>query len=338
MRRRSLPTIALAVLTVLAGCQSPTAEVRQSLADLQDDSFGFESYERVYYDNVMQTRFEGLAKTVVEANLYLPQTTNAEPLPAVILVHGSGGRGAREARYAKALNEAGIAAAAPDSFGPRGIRTTGKRQEQIGSATMLGDAFALLGLLATHPRIDASRIAIVGFSKGGTVAMHAADERISRGLAPDGRRFAAHVAFYPGCVVKLKRVEPTGAPLLVLLGARDSYTPAVKCERFIARMRTAALPVESITYPGAEHAWDANYPVRRSNFDFSYGNCDAEVHDDGRTSDGKTGTFVDERDKAAVRAWIKSCGVPGVTTGRNQAAKEQSLADLLAFLRDKLLE
>lgn len=336
--RQTLPAIVLAAVAALAACQGRTAEVRHSLADLDDSTFAYESYERLYFDNIMQGRFDGAAKTAVTARLFLPPASGPDPIPAVVLMHGSGGLGARERRYAAALNEIGFAAAALDSFGPRGVRTTGKRQEQVTSATMLGDVFALLDLLGTHPRINGSRVAIVGFSKGGSVAMLSADERVSRSLAQGDRRFAAHVAFYPGCVIKLTRVEPTGAPLLVLLGANDSYTPPAQCERFMARMRTADLPVESITYPHAHHGWDSDYPVRNSNFDYSYGKCEAEIDDDGRTIDGTTGAVVDSRDMAAVRAWIQACGVPGVTLGRNQAAKDQSLADMTAFLQDTLLE
>ncbi len=320
-----------------AVCAGLQAETRQDLSGFTGNEFAFQSDERLYWDEILQNKRDGNANVAIEAELFFPPE-GTEPLPAVVLMHGSGGRGARLDRYARALNEVGFAAVVLDSFGPRGVRAIGGRQEQVSTASMIGDVYALLEMLDSHPRIDGARVAIVGFSKGGSVAMLSADEKVRRSLAKDGRRFAAHVAFYPGCVIKLKHVESTGAPLLVLLGAEDSYTPAEECERYIARMRAADFPVQSITYANAHHSWDSDYPVRKSNFDFSYGNCDVEIDEKGRGLDAKTGAVIDARDKAAVRDWIASCGVPGVWLGRNQAARDKSLADLKAFLRVNLLD
>src|SRR3546814_3480297 len=59
----------------------------------------------------------------------------------------------------------------------------------------LADAYAALDYLATRPEIDAGRVALVGFSYGGMVATYAAYAQVAERYAPNGRRFAAHVAF-----------------------------------------------------------------------------------------------------------------------------------------------
>ena len=50
------------------------------------------------------------------------------------------------------------------------------------------------------PESTPSRIAIVGFSFGGEVALLTAFERLHAALVPGDVRFAAHVAYYPAGV------------------------------------------------------------------------------------------------------------------------------------------
>jgi dienelactone hydrolase len=120
-------------------------------------------------------------------------------LPAVVLVHGSGGIYPEQISFwARLLNEQGIAAFVIDAFGPRGVKSTADDQSLVPFAADTADAFAALGLLASHPRIDPKRIAVMGFSRGGITAVRSGVVRIINGAAPAGLRFAAHVALYSG--------------------------------------------------------------------------------------------------------------------------------------------
>jgi len=58
-----------------------------------------------------------------------------------------------------------------DSFGPRGVSSTVEDQRQVPSAADVADAFAALRLLSTHPQVDASRIAVMDFSRSGAAVM-----------------------------------------------------------------------------------------------------------------------------------------------------------------------
>ena len=48
-----------------------------------------------------------------------------------------------------------------DSFGPRGVKSTAEDQSLVPFAADVADAFAALRLMATHPRVDPQRIAIM---------------------------------------------------------------------------------------------------------------------------------------------------------------------------------
>ncbi|MDD5325924.1 MAG: hypothetical protein PHR71_11575 [Polaromonas sp.] len=91
-----------------------------------------------------------------QGELILPANAPADArLPAVVLVHGAGGVFPEERTYwAKLLNERGIAVFVIDVFSPRGVKSAGEDQSLVPVAADTADAFAALGMLAGHPRID----------------------------------------------------------------------------------------------------------------------------------------------------------------------------------------
>ena len=112
---------------------------------------------------------------------------------AVVIVHGSGGwSDYREGHYGRALSAAGYAALAIDTFGPRGINGTTGDQAQISSMQMTRDAFAARHFLLERG-FSAEHLAVMGFSKGGAVALYAADRNF---LPEETERFAAAIPFF----------------------------------------------------------------------------------------------------------------------------------------------
>jgi dienelactone hydrolase len=80
--------------------------------------------------------------------------------------------------------------------------------------------------------------------------------------------FIAAVALYPGCALQLSsgRVSAVGlyspdAPVLILIGANDDWTPAEPCRTLTAAAQAAGYPVAIKVYPGAYHAFDSSKPV-----------------------------------------------------------------------------
>jgi dienelactone hydrolase len=196
----------------------------------------------------------------VTATLSFPDEAR-DRYPAVVVVHSIAGYlEINEGRYAAELRKAGFATLTYDSFAARG--TTGVALSRSGPGlwpTAVADAFAALRLLAGHPGIDASRVAIVGFSYGGEVAHLSAFEQLRAALDPGQTRFAAHVAFYPAGVFGAiaERGSYTGSPVLMLLGEKDDNLPVAKIAGYLAYVKAAGspMPIEAVTYPGAYHAW-----------------------------------------------------------------------------------
>jgi dienelactone hydrolase len=192
--------------------------------------------------------------------------------PAIVALHGCGGLyaraqphrlSARHAAHVQAWIDAGYAVLLPDSLAPRGVRelcTTRMRERTITAAQRRGDALGALAYLRARGGIDATRIALVGWSHGGstTLATLDANDAAVASTKATGPFFRTAIAFYPGCTPSLRdaRWSPA-APLAILIGADDDWTPAAACEQLGARGREAGWPLEVVVYPGAVHGFDA---------------------------------------------------------------------------------
>ena len=160
----------------------------------------------------------------IGGELRLPRGTAR--VPAVVLIHGSAGVGANIDGWAKELNSIGVAAFVVDSFTGRGITQTISDQSLLSSFSMMVDAYKALELLSKHPRIDPTRIAVMGFSKGGFVALYSSMKRFQRLWGPPDLEFAAYIAFYPRCdTAFLEDENVSDHPIRLFHGAADDYIP-----------------------------------------------------------------------------------------------------------------
>lgn len=193
----------------------------------------------------------------IAMTLRLPDQTQ-DRYPAIVIVHSIAGYlEANEGWHADEFRKAGFATLTYSSDAARRLRDGGSAISTWPSA--VAEAYAAFRLLADHPRIDAERIAIVGFSFGGEVALLTAFERLRAALVPGQARFAAHVAYYPAGVfgAMAEQGAYTGAPILMLLGGKDDNLPVAKAQDYLAYAKASVFPppIDVSIYPGAYHAW-----------------------------------------------------------------------------------
>lgn len=180
-----------------------------------------------------------------------------EQVPAVILVHGSAGIGTNVHVWAGEINRIGVAAFILDSFTGRGIAQTVTDQSQLGSLAMIVDSYRALALLAKHARIDTSRVAVMGFSKGGFVALYSSLHRFRRMYGPASSEFAAHIALYPQCnTVFLDDEQVSDRPIRLFHGTGDDYVCIRRCRAYVERLHRIGKDIELTEYPGAQHGFD----------------------------------------------------------------------------------
>lgn len=200
------------------------------------------------------------------AALFLaPPSSEAGPRPAVVMLHGCGGVGARDepsARHrlwADWLVERGYAVLFPLSFTSRGLTqvcTVPYAERSVRPRDRMADALAAHAWLAARPDIDASRIVLWGFSHGGSTTL----ATLTAGAAARGR-FSLAIAFYPGCSAFARAAErgerlQLAAPLHIFIGEADDWTPAAPCHAWVAALERAGQPAAIVGYPGAFHDFD----------------------------------------------------------------------------------
>jgi dienelactone hydrolase len=203
------------------------------------------------------------------------------PFPAVVIMHDCSGLGPTSSgapgRWARELVGRGYVVLLPDSFTTRGhaggvCTDPSPSRTEVSPYRRVHDAYAALAYLRALPYVDGQRVGLMGGSHGGTTTLAAmvAPDSDTEPLARDKRTgFVAAVALYPGCATRLGDWRPGTAgvyrpiaPLLILIGEKDDWTPAEPCQKLTEAAQQAGYPVAITVYRGAYHSFDSSKPVR----------------------------------------------------------------------------
>lgn len=302
------------------------------LAKGADGKLEYEVSKGVDLTDILNGSARAAAKETIYGKLSLPDNLE-KPVPAVVILHASGGVfDWRELKMAKLLNEAGIAAFVPYSFKARGFSDTKNTQ---GTGTTFGmrvaDALGALQFLAGHPDIDASRIGVMGYSSGGFGSLFTLDDNVRKGLVDGDLKFAAHVNVYASPMLPFKQPKPTSAPVLFLIGEADDLCPKDLVLDYARQLQAAGANVKTIVYPDAHHVFDSPNKVKKFSMD-NDGMCQFQVQESGLLLDSATGEQFPEREIYADDGkHIKPCKTDKVTFGKNSDAEKQYKKDVVEF-------
>jgi dienelactone hydrolase len=220
-----------------------------------------------------------------------------------------------------------------DSFGPRKITDTATNQGQLSTWAELADAFATLKLLSADKRIDPKRIGIVGWSRGGFIAMNTALETARKASIADELKFAAHIVFYGPGTTQYRDKATDGSPFLFLHGEADNYVPIVPTGEFGDWLKTMGNAVTFISYPGVYHDFDVEggFQGFTKTVEVS-ANCDNVID----VSDGHVVRMDHKPNPAptldAYNAYQKTCATHGANLQLNAKARLDAVDKVHAFL------
>jgi dienelactone hydrolase len=278
-------------------------------------------------------KMEHAPEQSVVGHLFLPEQTTVQPVPCVIACHGSRGWREHNDEHIKNWLAAGIAVFKVYSFESRQVDNVVEDQMMVTHAMMLADAFSALKLLGNNPQIDAARIAISGWSLGGMVALYAAWLPLAEALAPDGERFCAHLPFYPAAYIRTEEERWSGAPIQILHGEIDDYTPLILATGLAAELKPLGVDIEIKVYPDAHHSFDSNEPITWHENAIRLDERTVYVDLEGNmTGEVMPGVRISLNEPADRMAAFQHTKLIGAHYGGNEAARNQSRIDAVEFL------
>lgn len=224
-------------------------------------------------------------KTTLTGYLFLPRTRNARA-PAIVMMHGRAGaysslaNGTYDASTLSKRHKAwgalwashGYVALMVDGFGPRGYPagfprfSYDSRPAALNEVTIRPlDAYGALAWLRTRADVDGARVALQGWSNGGSATLAAM--AAGSGFVPSSQTgFAAAISFYPACGLKgaFEAGYRSYAPVRVFMGAADEEVSPRRCESLVTASRQSGGDIEITMYPGATHGFDDPGAKRQS--------------------------------------------------------------------------
>jgi dienelactone hydrolase len=178
-------------------------------------------------------------------------------LPAVVLMHGSGGISPAIEAWTRHFNSMGISTFVIDGFSGRGLTSVNQDQARLGRLNFILDIYGALEILAKHPRVDPDRIVLMGFSRGGQGTLYASLKRFHETWNRSGAQFAGYIAFYPDCATTYAGdTDVVDRPIRIFHGTPDDYNPVATCKAYVARLEAEKRDVTLTEYPDSQHGFD----------------------------------------------------------------------------------
>ena len=254
--------------------------------------------------------------------------------PLIIGVAGSMGWRKHHLEYIKMYQEEGFATFELNSFKSRGISSTVGSQVEVTIAAIILDSYRALKKLAKHANINKDRVAITGWSLGGGVTLFSSWIPVKNAISKE-LSFAAHLAFYPPCFFNPKNLSFTKAPIHILIGEDDDWTPATPCKNLVGIL-SKNNNIGITIYPNSHHGFDSEEPVQKNENGYSFKNCLFDLTEKGDVLMNYLGLPMSN--PTLQKIGFLFCVERGVSIGGNSEARKKSLIFAKKFMKLSLMK
>lgn len=250
-------------------------------------------------------------------------------VPVMVIMHGSGGKSEiGTGEWSRYFLEMGIATFVVDSFGPRGITATAADQSQLSYTASTVDALMALQAVAKLPGIDAGKIGVIGFSRGGLAATNSGYVKVLSAVLKGSKlHFALHIALYGGCS-QFGTTDKT--PILFLMGDDDDYVAPATCSRFVDAMRSRGANIEFDVYPNTKHGFDQDRKELRAPRAQTLKSCAPHYQDIDSLTYAVGSQIMSLKEYGES---MQKCMTTGVTVGPNYQSRDLARASVKSFVR-----
>lgn len=226
-------------------------------------------------------------RTTLVGYIFRPEGPHPARTPAVVMMHGRAGayssaaKGKYDASTLSRRHQAwghlwalqGYFAIMVDGFGPRGYPqgfprfSYENRPETLNEVTVRPlDAYGALAYLRTRDDVVADRIALQGWSNGGSAVLATMSTSAPGITSPTpATGFRAALAFYPACGLKGQFDDGLVpyAPVWVFQGSADEEVSPRRCAEFVDNSRARGGDIQFQLYRGATHNFDDPSPAHQ---------------------------------------------------------------------------
>lgn len=178
--------------------------------------------------------------------VYWPE--GEEKVPLMIMLHGTGDVGRREYQWARWFTNQGVAVAMIHSARLRG-RENFNGFDSFYDYT--SDASEVAAWLSHHPRFDKSKLGLIGFSRGGTMAMLAGRRFVDAPIQP-----SVVFSFYPGAESMCPNTHPAPTDVHVFYGDADEWGIHEGLQKACKALAQREKNVTYHEFAGAHHGFD----------------------------------------------------------------------------------
>jgi dienelactone hydrolase len=220
--------------------------------------------------------------------VFKPEAPHPLRTPAVVMMHGRAGAysssakgrydattlSKRHQQWGHIWAQQGYVAILVDGFGPRGYPhgfprfSYDTRPDELNEVTVRPlDAYGALAYLRSRDDVVADRVALQGWSNGGSAALATLSHTAPGINSPTpATGFRVGLVFYPACGLKGQfddGILPY-APVRVFQGSADEEVSPRRCAELVAKSRALGGDVQFRLYPDATHDFDDPSPSHQN--------------------------------------------------------------------------